>query len=480
MKKLGISTILFLLSLLWVQAQTYTVNVSGTVTETGTGLPVANHAVDIWIDSTFIGFSYYNTVTTNAAGQYTDAITVPGTVMQGTGGTGTRDCTPAGYNINSFTFSSNASNIGNLDFQICVNTPGSCSAAFAYTTSGNTASFNDLSSGAGVAINSWQWSFGDGTTSSQQNPSHTYSVAGVYPVCLTITTGTGCTDTYCDSLMVGGSSISCNATLSSTVSPSGPVTFNATGTGTGAPVAYFFDFGDGNTMSSASNVVTHNYASPGTYNACVFIDFSDSCRASSCTSVQVGNTLPCQAGFYWFPDSSGQYSIIVVNTSTGNNLSYNWTFGDGTSSTQAYPQHTYAGPGTYVVCVTVTSQNPGCTSTFCDSLTVINKVSTPFTINVVGSNATAVEPVAAAAQASFFPNPARDFFMVDLNLEQNEMVDLQIVDLSGRQLKASSFGNLQAGAHQLKMETSDLAAGLYLVRLKTGEASLSHKLMITK
>lgn len=65
--------------------------------------------------------------------------------------------------------------------------------------------FNDQSTaGVGSSITNWLWNFGDGSSSTDQNPSHDYSVAGSYVVCLTITTTSGCTSTYCDSLIVGG------------------------------------------------------------------------------------------------------------------------------------------------------------------------------------------------------------------------------------------------------------------------------------
>lgn len=63
-------------------------------------------------------------------------------------------------------------------------------ANFSYTMAGLTATFADGSSNTGgPAISSYNWNFGDGNTSTSQNPSHTYSAAGIYGVVLVVGDG---------------------------------------------------------------------------------------------------------------------------------------------------------------------------------------------------------------------------------------------------------------------------------------------------
>jgi gliding motility-associated-like protein len=59
--------------------------------------------------------------------------------------------------------------------------------------------FTDNSTGG---VTSWMWYFGDGNTSTAQNPSHTYPLAGTYPVCLVTTNSIGCTDSICSDVIV--------------------------------------------------------------------------------------------------------------------------------------------------------------------------------------------------------------------------------------------------------------------------------------
>ncbi len=85
---------------------------------------------------------------------------------------------------------------------------GACTAAWNYqtgTAGGCTAYFADLSTGTN-STTPYVWDFGDGTSGTQQNPTHTYSASGTFSVCLTIsvknTNGPNCYDTLCNTVTV--------------------------------------------------------------------------------------------------------------------------------------------------------------------------------------------------------------------------------------------------------------------------------------
>ncbi|XOV67271.1 MAG: PKD domain-containing protein [Fluviicola sp.] len=61
--------------------------------------------------------------------------------------------------------------------------------------------FTDMSTAQGDPAISWSWDFGDGNTSTMQNPNHTYAAPGQYIVCLTVTNSCS-SDTYCDTVEV--------------------------------------------------------------------------------------------------------------------------------------------------------------------------------------------------------------------------------------------------------------------------------------
>ncbi|MFK7907334.1 MAG: PKD domain-containing protein [Chitinophagales bacterium] len=95
-------------------------------------------------------------------------------------------------------------------------------ASFFMTTSGTTATFNDISFNGNNpdGINSWAWDFGDDNTSTDQNPIHTYTAEGVYTVCLTVTNDDECTSTNCQDVNVGDVAIDCT-TITNGTSPYG-------------------------------------------------------------------------------------------------------------------------------------------------------------------------------------------------------------------------------------------------------------------
>ncbi len=80
------------------------------------------------------------------------------------------------------------------------NATGNCAAAFTYQINGTTGGVNFGGIATGTPGYNYTWSFGDGTNSVQQNPTHTYTQSGVYTVCLLIVDATGCTATHCDTL----------------------------------------------------------------------------------------------------------------------------------------------------------------------------------------------------------------------------------------------------------------------------------------
>jgi len=83
-----------------------------------------------------------------------------------------------------------------------------CQSDFSYMQNGPTAIFTDLSTMQSTNYSvTWDWDFGDGSTSTLQNPTHTYS-NGIYFPCLTVTffdstIMNSCTSIYCDSILVG-------------------------------------------------------------------------------------------------------------------------------------------------------------------------------------------------------------------------------------------------------------------------------------
>jgi len=113
---------------------------------------------------------------------------------------------------------------------------------------------------------SWHWDFGDSTTSTLQNPSHTYTTPGTYTVTLTVTNAYG-EDTKTSYVYVYIPWVP--SFTASPTSGSAPLTVQFTDTSTDDPFGWWWDFGDGSDEVFSENP-SHTYTTPGTYTVTLF------------------------------------------------------------------------------------------------------------------------------------------------------------------------------------------------------------------
>jgi PKD repeat protein len=214
----------------------------------------------------------------------------------------------------------------------------------------------------GQTITSYAWDFGDGSTGSGPNPSHSYAHPGTYTVALTVENSPGNESNTVSHLVTVGD-IPPNAAFSVTTpvpAPGQPVGFDGTASAPSDPsasiVSYAWRFGDGATGSGPTP--THTYSSSGTYTAELTV--TDSYGASSSLTRQVVvHALPA-AAFTTTPAHPLAQTPAGFNAGSSRDseagvriASYAWGFGDGATGSGATPSHAYAKPGTYTVALTV-------------------------------------------------------------------------------------------------------------------------------
>lgn len=233
-------------------------------------------------------------------------------------------------------------------------------AAFTYTTicEGNPVTFNDNSSISQGNINQWNWTFGDNTPNSYlQNPTHIYSAAGVYTVSLSITSNQGCSATATQVVTVNAKP-NVNFSVANACLGSNLNFINSSTISGGTINNWMWDInGDGIIEYNTANI-NHNYAASGTYTVVLNASSNANCINSHSTTVTVyplpivnisGNNV-CHNAVTSFTNNS---TIGNNNTIT----SYNWNFGNNSSTSQINPQVIYTNPGNYVVTLNATSNN---------------------------------------------------------------------------------------------------------------------------
>jgi PKD repeat protein len=382
MKRLVLFISLLILTGLYTHAQQPYVDIGGQVTDIETGIPVGGHVVYAMFNDSISMYTFQ----TDAEGYYGDTIYFNGMF-------------PSSVIVYTFDclFMIHETEVTDLtqpvivNFAICTETnPPDCQAWFYYYPAdsvNNLFTYQFIDASIGV-YNTWFWDFGDGSTSTEQNPVHAFGQEGTYNVCLTISDSNGdCQNTFCMEIWVGiiPPPTGCENYFSYYQSNDG-FTYVFTGfVNTTNPVSYYWDFGDG-TYGEGQNV-THTFVmnpnSLNVFDVCLatftFDDTGDSCFDISCQEVWVGVSPPfdCFNFFNYFLEDS-----LTVTFSgeaywggmiTGAD-SYFWDFGDGTTGEGQVVTHTFPSGDSmsYTVCLTTyildPTMNDSCYAVSCQGI----------------------------------------------------------------------------------------------------------------
>ena len=302
--------------------------------------PVAGQAVSF--TDTSIGAAYWNW---NFGDGATSTIQSPSHIF-GTAGV---------YSVSLIALN-NANGCKAAIHQVTVlSTPSPPAAAFTYTPAtpraGQAVSFTDTSTGAPT---SWLWAFGDGTSSTAQNASHTFAIAGTYHVTLTATNAAGSSAAPHDvTVTLAGSSPVASFTFSpANPKPGQPVTFTDTSSGT--PTSWSWAFGDIGAANTATTM--HTFATAGTFTVALVVTNGFGSDSTS-KPVRVTADVPAlHADFTYSPTSPvAGTPVQFTDRSAGSPASWSWDFGDHTGSTASSPGHTFAAVGPYAVTLTVSN-----------------------------------------------------------------------------------------------------------------------------
>ena len=240
--------------------------------------------------------------------------------------------------------------------------------------------FTFTNTGTAVALATYNWTFGDGNTSAIQNPTYSYSSAGTFSVRLIVTSANGCKDTSFKTINIYPMPVAAfnvNST-GQCISGNSFVFANNSSITTGT-ISSQWNFGDGNV--STVTTPTHVYTTAGTYIVKLVVTSALGCKDSTFKTVIVypKPTVSFTANSLTQCFKNNQF--IFTNTSVfANTATYQWTFGDGATSTQTSPAHNYTTPGTFTVRLIVTT-NFGCVDSISQQVTVYPQPQAQFSVN---------------------------------------------------------------------------------------------------
>ncbi len=269
--------------------------------------------------------------------------------------------------------------------------------------------YTNLSQTNGAQSPQFIWEFpggnisgGGGSTFTGPNPPPVnYNSDGNFDARLILTSANACEDTLelVDIIGIGGVTASFTSDFQTICLGD---TINFSSSTTGGVTDYGWDFGETPGVDATTPDAFYVYSQPGTYSVSLFANNVDC--GDTLTEVNYITVLPRPtADFSIDHDEDCQPGIpfVFTDNSTGA-VSWDWDFGDGTTSTQQNPSHTYNIFGEFTVCLTITNAQ-GCTNTFCDTILIEKPDLTllvsedegcaPLTIDVAGINNNPIDPV---------------------------------------------------------------------------------------
>ena len=240
-------------------------------------------------------------------------------------------------------------------------------AGFSASISNSTVNFTNTTTN-GV---SYVWNFGDGSSGTAINPTHTYTTDGTFQVILVAMNSCG-SNTLIQSVTISTlptAAFTANAT-------NGCASFNVqfTDQSSSNTTSWNWSFPGGTPSSSTAQNPSVTYNNPGNFG----VTLTASNSAGNATSTQTNFIAVADVPTAGFSSSVNDRTASFTNTTT-NGVSYVWNFGDGSSGTAINPTHTYTTDGTFQVILVAT--NSCGSNTLIQSVTISTLPTAAFTAN---------------------------------------------------------------------------------------------------
>ncbi len=230
--------------------------------------------------------------------------------------------------------------------------------------------FMDSSYTDGQAITAWEWDFGDGGSSSDQNPVYQYPNSGNYDIFLTVRDVNGCEDSETANVEYSPvpQFISIAQNTNGGCTPT-PIQFTNNSTPIDNSYNVIWDFGDGNTSNQISPI--HVYEEPGIYSVSLSIETPTGCEVAEDYEDLITILASPTAGFSLNPTELSTVNPTVnVTDGSINTTSWRYQFDTQGSSTESSPAFTFRDTGMQQIVQVVTASN-GCRDTAIQFIDII-------------------------------------------------------------------------------------------------------------
>lgn len=244
-------------------------------------------------------------------------------------------------------------------------------ADFNFTTSGcvsDSVRFTDNSNTFSRPATKWIWDFADGGSSQLRNPAHKYSSAGSFKVRFATVTDIGCLSDTAEKTVVLSDPPMARFAIAAPYCAGKAVTFtDSSTTASSSLVKWTWNFGDGSpqVVAATNAPQTHTYASSGSYTVTLVVESASGCKSIAASKAITVSPNPAPGftfGKACLPNGAVQFTdASAISDGSQNLFTYNWDFGDGSTSQQKNPSHPFSSVGPFSVSLQVTS-GAGCIS----------------------------------------------------------------------------------------------------------------------
>ena len=293
---------------------------------------------------------------------------------------------------------------------------------------------NNLTNVPSPGSNGYVWSFGNGQTSTSDNPVISYPGHGSFVIQLIATNTNGCVDTLERTVIMDVKPIA--AFNAKDVCEGTAVEFKNNTVNTTGTITYVWDFANGQFSSAGDTSIV--YAAAGSYDVALYARTGNGCVDTAMKTINV-NPIP-NSGFTVVSAQAGD-GTMFFDAPTGSGLSYQWFLGDGGKENSASFNYTYKLPGNYTARLVVISDK-GCRSESTQSVSV-----TPTGIHMDEYQITA------------YPNPSNGILKLDLTAMPEGVHHVSIRDMQGKVVR--KFDLEGARSHELNLE--ELTPSTYLL-----------------
>ena len=282
------------------------------------------------------------------------------------------------------------------------------------------------------------WSFGDDMSSDAISPTYTYAEAGTYFVSLEVENDCG-SDIISQAIVVGEL-----PQAAFTLDNNGgcePHLVQFVNTSTGNYDQVLWDFPGGNPSSSTEENPSVIYNTPGVYDVSLTVQNPSGNNTVTVTELITVLNFPT-ADFNFILDGT----TVTFENLSADATNFTWNFGDGATSNETNPTHTYSENGLYTVTL-----NAG--NAFCGT-----SISYDVFIDV-----SATEEEQLPEWLAIYPNPAKDYILVDIQKTLNKPLELRVYNTTGQLVKEKQIQGTTP------LDLALLAPGVYYLHLQQAE-----------